>query len=60
MLIRDVKNNSILPNQTIWCKARWGAASQVVLVVKNPSDKAEDVREEGLIPGLMKILWRRA
>ena len=35
-------------------------ASQVVLVVKNPSANARDIRDWGLIPGLGKIPWRRA
>ena len=34
-------------------------ASQVVLVVKNPSANARDIRDVGLIPG-RKIPWRRA
>ena len=34
-------------------------ASQVMLEVKNPSAKAGDIRDTGLIPGFRKILWRR-
>ena len=32
----------------------------MVLVVKNPSTNAGDIRDEGLIPGVRKIPWRRA
>ena len=35
-------------------------ASQVALVVKNPSASAEDIKDMGLIPGLRMIPWRRA
>ena len=42
-------------------KIHWyTAASQVVLVVKNPPANAGDVRDMGSIPGPGKILWRRA
>ena len=32
-------------------KQYWGRASQVALVVKNPSAKAGDIRDSGSIPG---------
>ena len=32
----------------------------MALVVKNPSTNAGDIRDEGLIPGVRKIPWRRA
>ena len=37
-----------------------GWASQVVPVVKNPPDNAEDFRDMGFDPWVSKILWRRA
>ena len=39
---------------------REGGVSQVVLVVKNPSISAGEVRDMGSIPGSRKIPWRRA
>ena len=32
----------------------------MALVVKNPSTNAGDIRDEGLIPEVRKIPWRRA
>ena len=34
--------------------------SQVVLVVKNPSASAGDIRDLGLVPELGRFPWRRA
>ena len=35
-------------------------ASQMVIVVKDPSAKAGDVKNTGLIPGVRKIPWGKA
>ena len=47
-----------LQPEFIFCHFSSGA-SQVVLAVKNPPARAEDMRDVGLIPGLGRIPWRR-
>ena len=47
-----------LQPEFIFCHFSSGA-SQVVLAVKNPPARAEDMRDVGSIPGLGRIPWRR-
>ena len=35
-------------------------ASQMALVVKNPTANARDIRDVGLIPGMRRSPWRRS
>ena len=52
------RENNIIQSDNIFQVLR--EASQVVLAVKNPPARAEDIRDAGLIPGSGRFPWRRA